>query len=296
MKHAILILAHKDFSLLQHLIDYFNKDCYIYVHVDKKAVITKEEMALIGNTPQVRAIFQEFSVNWGGFSILEAELFLFERAYMDGKADYFHLISGQDYPIKTLEVFIQHFEQNRDVDYIEFKPFPIVKWQDSFFDRYRYYYLADDVNWQSTTGKRFMGECVKLQERFCVRRKPIQEFDIIYKGSQWMSLTKASVEKVLDYTHRHPSFLYRLNYTFAPEESYIHTILLNRGESKIHNCNLRYIRWNKENGNNPSNLGIEHFDGIRVANAFFARKMERPFCIPLIKEIDKQLLKESNEI
>lgn len=35
MKHAIIILAHKDLENLPHLIEYFQHDCYIYIHIDK---------------------------------------------------------------------------------------------------------------------------------------------------------------------------------------------------------------------------------------------------------------------
>lgn len=290
MKHAILILAHKDFTHLRHLIEYFTKNCYVYVHVDKKADINDEELRLISSMPQVRTVYRQFHVHWGGFSVLEAELSLFKRAYEDVEADYYHLISGQDYPIKPLNAFLNYFEKRGEKDYIEYKPYPITNWGSAFFNRFRFYYLADDVNWQTSNGKRFMGELLKLQADYNVRREPIREFNIIYKGSQWMSLTRDTVDLVLKYTDEHPSFLQRLKYTFAPEESYIHTILLNSRKGKILNNNLRYIRWNAENGNNPSNLSIEHFDDIRDSNAFFARKMERPYCNPLIQLIDRHLL------
>ena len=54
MKHAILILAHKDFDQVRHLIEYFVRDCYVYVHIDKKAAITPEELHSIDSMPQVR--------------------------------------------------------------------------------------------------------------------------------------------------------------------------------------------------------------------------------------------------
>ena len=58
------------------------------------------------------------------------------------------------------------------------------------------------------------------------------------------------------------------------------------------NNNLRYIRWQNENGSYPANLGEEHFADIVKKNIFFVRKMASPFCIPLMKKIDKYLLSE----
>lgn len=290
MKHSILILAHKDFTLLRRLIDYFSKECCVYVHIDKKANISEEELMSIESMPQVCAVYRHYSVHWGGFSVLESELFLLKNAYKGSSADYYHLISGQDYPIKPLDVFLNFFEREGGRDYIEFKPYPISHWSSSFFDRYKYYYLADDVNWQTRKGKVFMNDLLKVQTKHGINRPPIQEFDVIYKGSQWMSLSQESVKEVLRYSEKHPSFLQRLKYTFAPEESYIHTILLNGPNENVQNNNLRYIRWYSENGNNPSNLGLEHFGDIQKSDAFFARKMERPYCIPLLAAIDTHIL------
>lgn len=36
MKHAILIMAHKNVEHLYRLIGYFNRQCEVFVHVDKK--------------------------------------------------------------------------------------------------------------------------------------------------------------------------------------------------------------------------------------------------------------------
>ena len=34
MKHAILIMAHKHFDHLKHLIEYFSRDCFVFVHIE----------------------------------------------------------------------------------------------------------------------------------------------------------------------------------------------------------------------------------------------------------------------
>lgn len=42
MKHAILIMAHKHFDHLKHLIEYFSRDCFVFVHVDKRSLFNGE--------------------------------------------------------------------------------------------------------------------------------------------------------------------------------------------------------------------------------------------------------------
>lgn len=43
VKHGILILFHKDFMQLRNIINYFDNNFYIYIHIDKKYKITKEK-------------------------------------------------------------------------------------------------------------------------------------------------------------------------------------------------------------------------------------------------------------
>ena len=40
MKHAVLIIAHNEPKHLLRLISYFERDCYIFIHLDKKENFT----------------------------------------------------------------------------------------------------------------------------------------------------------------------------------------------------------------------------------------------------------------
>ena len=62
MKHAVMIMAHKNFEFLRHLIEYFSRDCYVFVHIDKKSSITREEQACLrAHALGERSISQIFS-------------------------------------------------------------------------------------------------------------------------------------------------------------------------------------------------------------------------------------------
>lgn len=83
--------------------------------------------------------------------------------------------------------------------------------------------------------------------------------------------------------------------TFAPEESYVATVLVNLTEKgKVIGSNYRYIRWKNENGNRPANLGPEHFYYLLEQDYLFARKFEYPVSEPLLHLIDTYLLKDSD--
>lgn len=112
MKHAILILAHKNIGLLCRLAGYFEKDCDVFIHIDKKQPVTREEEEKLRSYKQVKAVSREYDVNWGGTSVLESEMHLLRMAVQRGDADYFHLISGQDYPTRPLDYFLEFFNRN----------------------------------------------------------------------------------------------------------------------------------------------------------------------------------------
>lgn len=243
MKQAILVIAHKNCKQLKHLIKYFNKDCHVYIHIDKKSSISGDKMlALKEEYPQIKGIYQKFDVHWGGFSLLQVEMFLLEIAMRDSDADSFHLISGQDYPIVPLTRFLQFFAEAKNLNFIDYCKWPITSWEHPFFDRFRFFYLCDYIEGNSAKGKEFLAKSIHWQKTYGIKREPITEFNIICKGSQWFSLTRQAVTILLDYTYKKKSLYNRLNYTFAPEETYINTVLVNiMDKNLIQNNNLNQM-------------------------------------------------------
>ena len=290
MTHTILILAHKDIQLLKHLVGYFSHDCYVFIHIDKKSCITDDELASLRNIAYVRGIYREYDVHWGGFSVLEAELSLLNHALNACDADFFHLISGQDYPIKPLRSFLSFFESNRGTSFIEYNPKPVHLWPLRDQWRYRYFLPYDRIDARSAERAKLKKWIVQQQE--CGYTRPLpSHFPNVYKGSQWFSITRTDAQLIISYTHTQPGFYEGLRYTFAPEETYITTLLANCSTNNISNSNMRYIRWKGENGSNPSNLGLEHFHDIANSDALFARKMKSQISDMLIREIDSIIYK-----
>lgn len=294
MKHAILILAHKDIPHLIHLIEFFERDCDVFVHIDKKCSVSPEEISRLSNMPQVTYISRKYPVRWGGFSILKAQMHLLEQAFKDSKAEYFHVISGQDYPIKPLKEFIDFFKKNSGIQFISFVHLPNKKWQDNTYERFDYYYLYDYINRFDLTDAMRHQRIISYQKRIGIRRRIPRPFDHLYGGSQWFSINRAAMQALMGYHKKNKRFYNRLRLTFAPEETYFMSIICNLiPRPFIINDNHRFIRWRVENGNIPANLGTEHFHLLVESTAFFARKMEKPYCENLIKMLDYYVLNDT---
>lgn len=289
MKHAILILAHKELEHICRIVEYFKKSCEIFIHLDKKGCYDPVILNKLYSYRQVKLILQEYEVNWGGTSVLESELHLLQTAFKQSKADYFHLISGQDYPIRPLNSFLDFFSKNNGKEYLRYVHLPHPKWENNTFKRLQYYYPYDNAA-DKKYPRQWVREQVGIQCKKGIKRPIPDEFDHLYGSSQWFSITRKAVSTLLEYTENSPALYKQMWMTFAPEECYVATVLVNLlGTENIVQSNLRFIRWKYENGNNPANLGKEHFHYLLEEECFFARKIEPHCSAMLLPLIDKYL-------
>lgn len=293
MSHAILIMAHKDYPQLRHLVEYFSHDCQVFIHVDRKGDITDEQINELRRMNNVRKVYRRYTIYWGGFSILKCEMYLLNCALKECEADYIHLISGEDYPIKPLDTFLGTFDKAMGVNFLSYVHLPHPKWQNNTYTRFEYYYPFDYYH-DRNESKQKAEQWVNFQKKWHIRRSIPHYFEHLYGGSQWFSITREAAMVLTDYTRKHPAFYRRLRFTFAPEESYIQTVLLNLlPAGKVLNDNLRFIRWKNENGNAPANLGVEHFHLLATSKCLLARKFAYPLCRQLVEKIDAYLLQEA---
>ncbi|WP_312364624.1 beta-1,6-N-acetylglucosaminyltransferase [Sphingobacterium sp.] len=253
-KHAYLVICHKNkdqvIDLIQELVKHIENHCLVFCDMNFNIDLT--EILSIGASSQITLIHSNFKIEWGKFSLVEACLLLLEKAYhLNIDFSYFHLISGQDYPIKS-NTQIQEFFKNNDKIYIDYFPIP-----------------RNDGHWPPDGGlSRYLTSNNK-------EHLP-KNIKILYGGSQWWSLTKESVGYVLNYLKNNPSIMKFYHDTFIPDESFIQTILLNCVElkSKIVNNNIRYIDW-KTGPSFPKILIEEDLKKIIQSDCLFARKFDR---------------------
>lgn len=291
MRHAFLILAYNEFWLLKKLVGFLSdQNCDVYLNIDRRAEISEEDLLYLNSNKTVRLITRRV-IHWGGRSVLECELHMMEYALHENRADYFHLLSGQDYPIKPLSEFLAFFEREKG------KNFLLCEKAD-FQTIWRRLLLLQPLDWYDERKK--WGEKIslglrKLQMKLGLFRSVRHLPTTIYTGSQWFSITKKACGFVVRYTHDNKFFFRRLRHTFVSDEIYINSILKKyyEDETIVSDDNLRYIRWENENGNNPSNLGTEHFALLASRHEFFARKLTRKYGFELVDMIDRYLLGET---
>lgn len=291
MKHAILLLWHKDSDQLKELISRFNANFSFYIHLDKKSAVGKEEMQRLKQCKGVAGVYKKFKTNWGGFHILKAELFLLKIILKDPSVEYIHSMSAQDYPIKNLRQIETFFEQNAGKEFISVMKLPDDRWENGSYVRFRYYRPYDCFDFRKKKGQRLIRKIVDLQAKYGIRRRIPDQYEQLYGGSAWFSITRSCAAYIMQHSKR--SFYRRLNYTFAPEETFFPTVVMNSPfAGKVINDNLRFIVWKRQNKSFPAILDHTNWADIATSGALFARKFDPVISSRLKSYLDAYILTE----
>lgn len=290
MKQAIIITAYKHFARLKDLINQFDDRFNIYIHVDKKSVDSHNELPAIDVLPQVKRLSRKYTVNWGGVNHLYAYLDLISYALKDSTNQFFHIITGEDWPLVSIDEIYARFQQNPEINYLSYFKLPDNRWKDGGLSRIQYYHFYNEIN---TRKHRIIVPLLsKIQQKLLLKRSLPKAFNTYYGGSKNWSLSRAAVQYVITFGNDNPDFFRRTRYTNCVEEMYFQTILVNSPLSNtIINDNLRYIIWENRNGSSPAYLDETDFDPIQSGDFIFGRK----FHTDISKELMQLLNQKNNE-
>jgi len=284
MKQAILLTAYKNFEDLIDLISFFDESFEIYLHIDKKNRLDKQTKEKLLSLRNLKLLSRKYCINWGGIHHLYAYLDLCKEALKNENIHYFHLISGQDFPVKSISYFKEFFSESQKNSFLEYFTLPAEHLKFGGMDRIEFYNFYDFINAKKHLW--IIKSLIKQQRRFNIHRKWSDSLPRLMGGSTYWSLTRDALQFVLDYTTNKPELLKRLRYTFCAEEIYFQTILLSsRFAHEIINDNLRYIDWTPRHESIPAILDESDYHEIIASKSVFARKFD-----PLISGKLKEML------
>jgi hypothetical protein len=293
MKKAYIILAHKNPEQLHRLIKRLDDNSStFFLHIDKKVPLTAfNSLTDFGDKVQyVERVYSE----WASFQLVEATLNGM-KAIKAANQDYdvISLLSGQDYPIKS-NTFIDHFFQTSPYKiFIEYFTIPnYERWQvrgglfriDKYFFGLKFY-------------QRYSAKALNFLARFIprLRRKPPPEL-IPYGGSQWWTINMYALHYILDFIEKNPAYMSFHKATFASDEIFFQTILLNSKDKRllnsISNDNKRYMHFRCKELH-PSILTKANIEEIKNSDALFARKLDCEEDCEIFDLIDEACLKQT---
>lgn len=124
MKHAFLFIAHNNFSVLHKallLLDSQNID--FFIHIDNKAAGFSPETLTEGIQHSHIKWLPRVNVEWGADTMIRCEMDLLALA-LPGGYDYYHLLSGADFPIKSRAEIERYFEDHCGLEFVSFRERP----------------------------------------------------------------------------------------------------------------------------------------------------------------------------
>ena len=272
MRIAYLILAHKNPEQVKRLLRLLDGD--VYIHIDSKS--NSKDFYI--NNPQINYINNRISITWGGFSMIKATLKLINVARNNCNYDYYILLSGDDYPLKSLDELESFLMKHREYSFIEYDKVE-EKWQ-NLRGRYEKFRIFEKTN--------LVNNAVQKILNIFVNKRGMYRNMQSYKGSQWWCLNSESIEYLLKYINDNKSVLRYFKHTNIPDEMFFQIILLNSHLSnKILNDNLRYILLE---GTHAETLTIDNLkDLINAENKFFARKFDIYIDSKILDLLDNRL-------
>ncbi|MGN1167494.1 MAG: beta-1,6-N-acetylglucosaminyltransferase [Lachnospiraceae bacterium] len=304
MQHAFLIIAHNNWRQLKKLIQLLDAENHdIYIHIDKKSRDFREKEFLNITKESKISIFQEYEVFWGGFSQVQVELFLFEKAHAL-QYDYYHLISGADLPLKCNRDIDLFFEKNNGMEYVLFDE-DKLKNDPEITRRAKYYHFLQ--NYRRRYSKKWKNNFFSFLERVLlviqivlhVNRVKDLEWTIKY-GSNWVSITNNLVTEILK---QKAKIIRVFSCTNCADELFVQTVAYNCGfRDKIYSPedgmsgNVRFIDWIRGQNGNPYTFRGTDEKLLQENRNLFARKFSETVDSDIIQFIYTKIQKENEWI
>jgi len=291
VKKAYIILAHKNPDQLERLIDRLDDGLSsFFIHIDKSSFMNKGT-AIYTKNENIELVPGVVTA-WGSFGLVEATLNA--MATVRKRSDDFEriiLLSGQDYPIKSNDYINEFFSSSEYSVFMDSFLLPnYEKWDldGGIYRVNKYFFGFSFFNKYAAKTINFLSSYIALLRR--VIQNEMQHF----YGSQWWTMDMYTLSYVLDYVLNNPGYSKFHKYTFAPDELFFQTILLNSKDEKLSksilNDNKMFMKWANSSSASPEILRKNDFDEILKSSALFARKFDNNIDLSILKLIDKEIL------
>jgi hypothetical protein len=281
---AFFILCHKTPQHVIRLVNCLRDENSVFViHVDKRAApVVYDTLRLFSEElpGQVHLCRQRYRCYWGRFGIVEATLSCMREAVGLGLSfDHAFLLSGQDYPIKSMNHIRTFVDEHLGSEFIESFP-------------------ADEPNrWSAAEGEhnalnRVLYWTISFRSRH-IQIKWKRRFPFGFRphgGSMWWCLTRECVVYIDRFVREKPAYTRYFRMVFIPDESFFQSIISNsRFKGRIVSDDLRYADWQNPNPSYPRTLDTDDFEKLMSSSKLFARKFDTR-SQHLLRLIDREIV------
>lgn len=272
-RQAYLIIAHRydeTFKTLLRMLDSDENDIYVHMDLKNKQFDEDDCRKLIKKS----GIYftKRTSVTWGGYSQINSELVLLQTATAHRKYNYYHLLSGQDLPIKANNEIMNFFKKHQGAEFVAFD-------KETFDcdDRVRYFYPLQEMvgrNRRSFLG-RISSAMTLFQKIAHLKRNAEIQFQ---KGPNWFSIT----DDLARYVIKRKEWIKKVfHHSICCDEIFLQTIVINSmfadriyqyaGTENTEESAMRLVDWER---GGPYVFKNEDYSELLNSNMIFARKFD----------------------
>jgi hypothetical protein len=114
-----------------------------------------------------------------------------------------------------------------------------------------------------------------------------------YGGSFFCTLRAECARYLRDYARANPDVVAFFRAALAPEEVFLHSVLVNSGRFSLSPDCKRYIDWTGCTHTHPRTLGVEDLDKLLASDAHWARKLDLEQDAELCDVLDQRIRRRS---
>jgi len=295
MSIGFVLLTHHQPQQIDRLLAQLNK-MFNYPPIACHHDFDKCGLSVDHLSKNIEFVRPHLKTKWGDFSIVEATVQGIKLLYeSDNAPDWFILLSGSDYPIKTAQEILDELNSNQYDAYINHEKI-----------RYKVYQENPKISliWQKLAYERYCG--LKLFSiPFLGKRPYSRDLDIridapfitqffmpfddnfhCFVGDQWFYANRRSAEYIIQFHQQDNAITSHYRHRMFADESYFQTILANADHLHLKNDNYRYVDWST-NAAHPKTILLEDLPRLLASPAHFARKFNLEVDRKIFDELDK---------
>jgi hypothetical protein len=248
MRIAYLVFAYNNPLLMTKSVSRLScEDSSFFVHIDGKRDLAPFTHL---RAPNVAFTQERITVYWAEFSGVEAILQLIREALAAPKPhDYFVLLSGSEYPIRSKEYIHAFLEAHAGQEFITMNRVPAPGKPLSRINTLRFP-STRPLSKVMFQGLAKLGLAERDYRKYLGAMEP-------YSGLTWWALSRDACQYIVEVVDRDHGLTRFFKNTFAPEESFFHTILGNSLFRSRARRNLLYEDWSAQ-GAHPEMINQEH--------------------------------------
>lgn len=280
------ILSHRDPAQVSRLIDRLARlypEAPIALHHDhSQTALPPDIRSTIARHASI--VEPHVQTRWGRWSLVQATLIALD-ALLDAPSppQWITLLSASDYPVAPPASVLAELHAADADAFLEARPVTLRGPEDRHL---RKRYLRQTL-WLGDA-HRALQRC-RLSTPASLGRAigPFGKRLTLHWGPQWFTCNLRAARAIVASPRTHRRLVNWMKRTHIPDESFIHTLIMNTPGLRVAPSSRRFTRWRSFGAPSPETLTIRDLDAIRASHAHFARKF-RPDD-PALDDLDRSL-------